>query len=652
MHATLKARSKHWSAKTALDAHQLFRHLNESDEHSRIEAKSIQRGLGRSILETVCAYSNEPGLGGGHILIGVAPAERMLFPSYEVLGLSDPESVQADLATQCASGVFNQAIRPRISIETVKKRQIVVAFVPEVAPNEKPVYFKKDGLPSGAYRRIGPTDQRCTDDDLVVFYQGRQVDSFDVQIVPDARMEHLDAAAITEYRNILKDASPDAEILRVNDSDMLLSMGCARERDGAIVPTVAGIVLFGTQAAIRRFFPALRIDYIISQTREWVKNPTASLDHIAIQDSLVRAVVKLRKLVLGDLVVSSRVPEGTLQRSDETVLPERVIREAIVNAVMHRSYRANQPIQVIRYPNRLEIRNPGYSLKAEELFGKPGSQQRNPRIATVLHELKLAETKGMGVGLMQRIMVECGLAPPYLESNRAGDQFTAFFLFHHFLGPEDLKALSKFKDLKLADDEPRALVFAKELGAIDVSAYRSFSGLDALSASTSLRRLRTAGLLERRDQGSTVYYVPTNLLLNAWIENQVPEESAKENEQTPPQPDKSPAFLDSSEHLHQGHLPALPERLEQALNAMPRRPPASDTRRVILQLCAWRPMRGIELAAYLGYKTPHYLRDKFLTPLITEGLLGITTDSIHSPHLQYKTEKAGLDYIARGADAI
>ena len=72
----------------------------------------------------------------------------------------------------------------------------------------------------------------------------------------------------------------------------------------------------------------------------------------------------------------------------------RVIREALVNAMMHRSYRSHGPVQIIRYANRLEIRNPGFSLKSPEHLGEPGSQPRNPRIAAVLHETRFAETKG------------------------------------------------------------------------------------------------------------------------------------------------------------------------------------------------------------------------------------------------------------------
>lgn len=66
---------------------ELYDQLLMLDEHERIEAKTSSN-MGRSLLETICAYSNEPKLGGGHILLGVSPEQNAFLPTYEIVGIS------------------------------------------------------------------------------------------------------------------------------------------------------------------------------------------------------------------------------------------------------------------------------------------------------------------------------------------------------------------------------------------------------------------------------------------------------------------------------------------------------------------------------------------------------------------------------------
>ena len=59
-------------------------------------------------------------------------------------------------------------------------------------------------------------------------------------------------------------------------------------------------------------------------------------------------------------------------------------------------------MQIIRYSNRIEIINAGYSLKSLEAIGEPGSFSRNPHIAAIFHDTNLAETKGTGIKSMRK----------------------------------------------------------------------------------------------------------------------------------------------------------------------------------------------------------------------------------------------------------
>ena len=85
---------------------EIFIELNELDEHPRIEAKT-STALGESVLETICAHANEPGLGGGYILAGVEQNPNSLIPmDYRAVGVPNPDKLQSDIATQCAT-IFN-----------------------------------------------------------------------------------------------------------------------------------------------------------------------------------------------------------------------------------------------------------------------------------------------------------------------------------------------------------------------------------------------------------------------------------------------------------------------------------------------------------------------------------------------------------------
>ena len=124
--------------------------------------------MGKSTLQTVCALSNEPGLGGGYLLLGVERTPDLFIREYRAVGITDPDKVQADLASQCAS-MFNRIVRPEMWSEIVDGAVLVGVFVPEVPAGDKPIHFSAQGLPRGAYRRIGSSDQKCTEDDLLVF---------------------------------------------------------------------------------------------------------------------------------------------------------------------------------------------------------------------------------------------------------------------------------------------------------------------------------------------------------------------------------------------------------------------------------------------------------------------------------------------------
>lgn len=318
-----------------MDIAELIQQLNSSDENHYIEAK---RGsdVEKSFYETVCAFSNEPNLGGGYILLGVAKDEEALFPVYKVVGVADPDALSQKIASQCAS-MFNTRIRPRIETYVTRGKTVIGVFVPELFPTEKPAFLKNLGLPRGAFRRIGSTDQSCTDEDLVIFYGDRKGDSYDSIPITGATMSDIDPDAISFYRQLRSNVNPTAEELTWNDQDLLGAFSCIKEIDGVFQPTAAGILLFGTRHALRRLFPMMRVDYIRVVGKEWIESPTDRFSTVDMRGPLLSLVQRVQNAVADDLPKGFMLPEGEVQ-AQSPGLSTRVLREAIVNALMHRSY--------------------------------------------------------------------------------------------------------------------------------------------------------------------------------------------------------------------------------------------------------------------------------------------------------------------------
>jgi ATP-dependent DNA helicase RecG len=594
----------------------LLRELNELDEHPTLEAKTCASGeLGESFFETVCAFSNEPDLGGGRFVLGVSKSLEDFFGGYEVVGVQNPDKLLNDIASGCAS-IFNHPIRPRAFTEVYEEKLVVIVEIDELSPSQKPLYFKKHELPKGAWRRIGSTDQRCAEEDLVLFFGNRQGDSYDLTLIGNATVADLDLEAIAHYRKLRSKVNPLAEELAWDDQDLLQSLNAIRQENGVWRPTLTGMLLFGTRLAYRRDLPAVRIDYIRVPGKDWVEDPDKRfLTTVDMRGPLLQIVDRAQAAVMDDLPKGFDLKEGQTQ-ADTPTLPARVLREAIVNALMHRSYREHRPTQIIRYANRIEIQNAGFSLKNEDQLGEPGSQLRNPNLAAVFHETNTAETKGSGIRVMREQMRANGFSLPTFESDRANNSFTSRFLLHHFLLEEDLEWL-KQAPVDLSDSQRYALIFLREQGAINNQTLRQLTGSDVLTASQDLRKLRENGLLAQKGKGSATYYLPGPQFPEELPEPGVP---VRGHETLPTKHTTLAADHTTLGAKHTTLRATLPEHLRIQVDELGKRP-GKKIRSVILGLCSWKPLSSSELARIIGRKDNESIRRDHLKPMIDAGQL-------------------------------
>lgn len=589
-------------------AKQYIDQLNFIDEHVTIEAKRCVEKIDRSVLETICSYSNEPDMGGGVILHGIEETQDRIKP-YSVVGVKDSDKLQMDLATQCAN-MFNHPVRPVVETDVVDGKKVIVVTVQELDPRHKPLFFINEGLPRGAWRRIGSTDQRCTEEDMAVFYTDN--DSFDKAVAEYTDLEDIDENAVRYYRNLLEKANPDAEELKYSDIDLLRSLrAIVKDKEGEWRLTNAGLIVFGKQMAIRREMPSVRVDYIRVAGTEWLPDPYNRFESIDMRGPLLVLIGRVFNAIADDLPRGFALMPGDLQAKRPLSIPEDALREAIVNSLIHQSLRIHRPIQIIRYTNRIEIINPGFSLKPADTLGQPGSEMRNPTICSIIHEAQIAEAKGTGIGTMRRLMKEAGMMPPTFDSDHSRNQFTTRILLHHFLSEEDVKMLSCL-DYELSDNQKTALIFLREVGAIDNLTYRQLSGLSSREAVADVKQIEAYGLIEKHGHGRQSYYTPTDALLHSLT--------------------KDASFGCNNASM----LDCLSVTLQNKIAQLKKRVPNTELMDLTIQMCSEMSLSIEEIAAILNRTTGH-IRNKIISPLVKAKKLYYTiSEMIKHPQQKYK----------------
>ena len=632
-------------------AKELFAELNSFDENRRIEAKSAS-AVGKSMMETVCAFANEPGLCGGYLLLGakrtgIAEDGR---PVYEPENIENTDKIQSDFVAMCNS-MFNVRIRPIINVEEYLGKTVIVVKIEELPESQKPAYFAKRGLPEGAFRRIGPSDEKCSEEDMYLFYQS--ADTYDSCIVDDADLDDIDENALNFYRKLRKEVNPDAEELTLNDVDLLRALGAIKKnKQGGYDLTYTGLLVFGKQMSLRRLVPSFRVDYIRISGNQWLADGDNRFEQtIDMRGPLILMVNKACSAVMDDLPKGFELKKDSMQASTPAILPNKVLREAIVNSYIHRSNRVNQPIQIIRYSNRIEIHNPGYSLKPQDDWGEPGSMLRNPRISEIFHDTNLAETKGTGIGAMRRLMKEAGLMPPTFESNHEANKFTARLLLHHFLSKENMEWLAQYAEFGLVNEQKLALVFVREVGAIDNATYRQLdSSITHARARLEIHKLCDLGFIEKKGQGRNTYYIRTSKVVSlgerlrpqgekippqhgtlgekippqhGTLGEKIPPQHGTLGEKIPPQrgilgekipPQHGTFDIESQPKSRDELLRELPKGLQERVMKLGKWASREKVSQLLVDLCAFKPYSYEELALIIQ-RAAKPMKDKYIKPL-------------------------------------
>lgn len=196
-----------------------------------------------------------------------------------------------------------------------------------------------------------------------------------------------------------------------------------------------------------------------------------------------------------------------IRRYELPRLPEEVLREAIANALAHRSYEAaGTAVRVELRPSSVVIRSPGglpEPVTVENM--REARAARNRVVIDILRAFGAAEDEGLGVDLMQDAMADQMLDPPRFVDD--GHEVTVELPLRSAVAPVERAWIRELEHRGTLDGAGRiALVHAARGEILTNGRVREILGIDAEGARETLRRLRDEGFLEQRGQRGGATY--------------------------------------------------------------------------------------------------------------------------------------------------
>jgi ATP-dependent DNA helicase RecG len=463
---------------------------------SHVEAKRAERDLPKRIWETLSAFANT--VGGGVIIFGLDEQQE-----FKATGVKDPKKLQQDLSSICSE--MEPPLRPTISIHRIEGRSILVAEIPELDRSQKPCFYKAAGLTNGAFIRVGDGDRKLTSYEVQMLLANRGQPSEDAFVVDAAGLDALDPQLVSSLLTRLRD-SESSHFRILDDKGALATVGAVKRVGSKLHPTLAGLLALGRQP--QQFFPALRVTFVVYPTpRIGEPGPDGErfLDDQQINGPIPRTVGAVLDSLKRNMV--RRAIIRGVGRDERWEYPELALREAVVNALVHRDLSAaarGTPVQVQMFPDRLQIMNPGGLFGPVTLsrLGEEGiSAARNQTLMKLLEDIqvpgeKLAvcENRGSGIGAMMASLRLAGMSPPIFDDRLSS--FAVTFPNHTLLDEATVTWLAQIGD-QLTDTQRLALALMRHGIELNNQVLRQRTGLDSRVATRELQELVQRGLIRR-----------------------------------------------------------------------------------------------------------------------------------------------------------
>lgn len=435
-------------------------------ESHNIEYKANWRD---EYLKWICGFANASG---GKLYIGIDDKGK-------VTGIDNYNKLLEDLPNKFRDilGVYAE-----VNLQEEKGKHYLEIIVPR--------YDVPISLRSKYYVRTGSTLQELKGPALNEFILRRTGKTWDDIAVESATLKDIDKDAVhffTKKALKSKRIAPDAA---EENTEALLSNLHLMNENGKLKN--AALLLFGKDP--KKYF----ISAYFKIGRFGESDADLKFQDV-VEGNLIEMVDKVMETLERKYLIRPIRYEG-MQRVEELEYPEPALREAILNAIVHKDYKGST-IQLSVYDDKLILWNPGMlpdELNIEMLKGKHPSHPRNKNIADIFFKAGYIEAWGRGISMILDTFRKAGLHEPTIEEVAGGMQIT-------FL--KDIFSEDYLKRIGLNERQVKAILYTKKYGEITNSKYQKVADVSKATATRDIKELEDKGLLKNiGTKGSSAIY--------------------------------------------------------------------------------------------------------------------------------------------------
>lgn len=379
-----------------MDERNLFE-IIVNGENSYIEFKE-EDIRAKELAEEIVAFANSEG---GIILIGVSD-------NGDIKGVKS-DKIEETVMNICRNNCIPYIVPDFEGVE-VNGKKVAIVNIPKGM--NKPYYTADHKY----YIRVGTTKRIASREELLRLFEGTGSLHFDISPVESTTIKDLNLDIIRDY--FMKYNTFD--LFEESDNTVrriLVNADILKEVEGKTVCTVGGLLIFGKEP--EKYLPQNGVSFAHFRGNEITDE---LIDKKIITGRLQDIAEQLMVVIKNNIKTPSFI--SGLKREEKREYPTIVMREAIVNSLVHRNYSINgSKIRVFMFDNRIEFRSPGRlpnTVTIEKM--KIGvSYGRNPFLIKYMENMRYIDQLGRGIPMIIKNMKEAGAKEPLLKEY--GEEF-------------------------------------------------------------------------------------------------------------------------------------------------------------------------------------------------------------------------------------